>query len=156
MLNLLVPLPVQEEVAKRAPPVLVERKDDPRLRRIAANRGVDRSEALERRRDIHRAEVVSDDEEDEKDEDEAEQRQRQALLRRAMAESSDEEEEEDEDMIELKRMQAKRRFVGCMLCRVLRGQHSYVYYYVCEHPMDDAHYVDLWYTPSCVSTFEAR
>jgi len=103
----------EEEVARRAPPVLVERKDDPRLRRLAASRGVDRSEALERRRDIHRAEVVSDDE-DEKDEDENEQMQRQALLRRAMAESSDEEEEEDEDMIELRRMQAKRRMMERM------------------------------------------
>mmetsp|Transcript_30523 Transcript_30523/g.51431 ORF Transcript_30523/g.51431 Transcript_30523/m.51431 type:complete len:475 (+) Transcript_30523:312-1736(+) len=107
---------VEEVIAKRAPPVLVERKDDPRLRRLAASRVVDRSAGVERRRDIHRAEVVSDDEDEKAEAEEAdEQAQRQALMRREMAgESSEEDEDEDEDTLEFRRLQAKRRMVERM------------------------------------------
>lgn len=67
----------------RAPPVLVEQKDDPRLRRLAGAQGSGVPGEAAVRRQIRAAQVVDEEEEEESQGEQEEQRQRDALLRRA-------------------------------------------------------------------------
>eukprot|EP00238_Polyblepharides_amylifera_P001443 CAMPEP_0196571812 /NCGR_PEP_ID=MMETSP1081-20130531/1956_1 /TAXON_ID=36882 /ORGANISM="Pyramimonas amylifera, Strain CCMP720" /LENGTH=189 /DNA_ID=CAMNT_0041888907 /DNA_START=195 /DNA_END=760 /DNA_ORIENTATION=- len=109
----------EKEVQGGAPVAMLNRKDDPRLRRLAERKASrkdkgdegDEDEEDEREvrhsRTVRKAEVVSESDEEADDG----MQQDKIIAGKEDSSEEEEEEEEEEDMIELRRMQMKRRMM---------------------------------------------